>query len=991
MSSPTRQRLASRLVAFSVAAILSQPGTAAEQSRPKHFDIQSQELAAALGEFARQSDRQILFSTEVAASKRTRGIRGELEPEVALRQLLQGTDLTFRITADDTILVESATTTNTSNAYSSPRGYSRVAQVSASDFAASNSASSAASDSTQSIESSPSVDRRKPEEIVVTGSRLRNSISGPQPVITATAQDIERSGHTTIGGFLNNLTHISVSTAEVGGQGAANGVTPQLRGLPFGTTLTLLNGRRVQSAAVSGGGIANFFDLNTIPSIAVERIEIATQGSSAVYGSDALAGVVNIILKKSYDGVGISGEYAYAEGTRDETINGNFGGSWASGGASISLSYLGRSGLRGSQRELTASADYRRYGGPDLRGTACQPGNVYSIDGENLPGLPSAIAAIPGGIKGTPQINDFLAGVGYTNLCNSDNDLSLGSLIPRSNRISMFVSAYQSIFSEVELFTEILHSRTRQTTWFPSATTLQQARVPAANPYNPFGVDVLVDYKLFPDARQEYEDGFAHSVLGLRGMIGGVWDWEVAATVSRDKSHLLSRRTSPNYSAIAAAINSPNPATALNPFASEPLASSVLDTLFGSVALRSDYETRAWQVNAFVRGDLLEGWAGPLQSVFGVEATRDRFDVNGSVNYEYSRLSKSVFSELQLPLVARTIDGRAVPVLAMTGAIRYNDYNDFGSATVPQVALVGRPASNVTLRANYSESFKAPSSFQIGSPPTSFLNLTLIDRKRGDLPTPAVPIIGGGNAELGPEYGRSWSIDGTWASSASPGVRASVGFWNIEIRDQVASMGPQVFLDYEDQYPGFVTRAPTVDGEPGAVLAVRSTAVNVGSVEARGVDLDLRGEVSTAFGTLSAQASATYTDQYLFQLSAFSPLERRVGRANLTGWAPQWKARLNAGWKRNNLHAEITARYVSSYNDYNSQTIRMPSLTFYDVNAGWQLGNVLGAGEAALSVGAINILNALPDYSSAYPTQPFDPRQADIRGRYVYLRMQISW
>jgi iron complex outermembrane recepter protein len=190
----------------------------------------------------------------------------------------------------------------------------------------------------------------------------------------------------------------------------------QLRGLPVGTTLVLINGRRVPTSGLSADG--DIFNLDLIPLAAIERIEILPVGSSAVYGGDALAGVVNIILKKSFDGWAVDARFGSAKGTNDSGLSLVTGGHFARGAVLLVGAYSKQSPLSAVDRDFFKDADYRRFGGPDARSRRCTPGTVSTTDGSNLPGLTSSFAGIPSVPSGQAlTISDFARTAGVANLC----------------------------------------------------------------------------------------------------------------------------------------------------------------------------------------------------------------------------------------------------------------------------------------------------------------------------------------------------------------------------------------------------------------------------------------------------------------------------------------------------------------------------------------------------------------------------------------------
>ena len=236
------------------------------------------------------------------------------------------------------------------------------------------------------------------QEVVVTGSRIPVLTSEQiQPVRSYTQVDIEESGRTTITDFLNALPDVSRAVGEEGIVASPGQSSVGLHGLPSGTTLLLLDGRRVEL------GNQGFFDLGNIPLSAIDRVDVLPVGASAIYGADALAGAVNIVLRKNVDGFEANLKLGHIAGADSTDANAAWGKTWERGSVSLIATYQERGQLLGSQRELTSTTDF-----PATAPTFayvfndCSPGNVFTLDGSNLPGLNSSQAAIPPGIKGLP-------------------------------------------------------------------------------------------------------------------------------------------------------------------------------------------------------------------------------------------------------------------------------------------------------------------------------------------------------------------------------------------------------------------------------------------------------------------------------------------------------------------------------------------------------------------------------------------------------------
>src|SRR5258708_24638036 len=235
------------------------------------------------------------------------------------------------------------------------------------------------------------------EEVVVTGSRIPLAAQErAQDVTIFTRADIDRSGQTTLTDFLNTISDVSVGSTENLFQNPVGGTSVTLHGLPVGTTLVLINGRRVESSpAQARGGTANvFFDLNNIPFAAVERVAIVSEGSSAVYGSDAIGGVVNIVLHNNFDGLDTKLTYGGAEGTRDGNASVFWGRKFEGGSLSAMATYQDRTALNGVDRgEILRGADpggsmnfsnFYRY--------SCSRGNVLFPNGFSFDGGKTSVS-----------------------------------------------------------------------------------------------------------------------------------------------------------------------------------------------------------------------------------------------------------------------------------------------------------------------------------------------------------------------------------------------------------------------------------------------------------------------------------------------------------------------------------------------------------------------------------------------------------------------
>lgn len=318
------------------------------QAEPTRFDIEQQSLKSALTEFARQSDREILYSTDVVADREAPPVEGIYEPEEALDLLLADTGLDYSVTASETFLVNDA------------GGDRDSGNVNPTPVLMAQNQSNQTSQMSDGGDDVPS----EIEEILVTGTSIKGVAPAGSPILVFDAQTIEESGYSGTEQFIQSIPQIfrggeagasadvALSTGTLRGVNATAGSGVNLRGLGATATLVLINGRRI--AASSSG---TFTDISAIPINAIERMEILLDGASAIYGADAVAGVVNIILKQGYEGAETELSYgATTEDGREEfRINQIFGKSWTSGNATLIVDYVDQSELSVDERDATAS------------------------------------------------------------------------------------------------------------------------------------------------------------------------------------------------------------------------------------------------------------------------------------------------------------------------------------------------------------------------------------------------------------------------------------------------------------------------------------------------------------------------------------------------------------------------------------------------------------------------------------------------------------
>src|SRR6202142_1267606 len=399
------------------------------------------------------------------------------------------------------------------------------------------------------------------EEIVVTGSHIRGVENAGSKLIVIGRDQIDASGYGRVEDVLATVTqNFNRANAAVQLPGPAffnlnHGAEVQLRGLGEGTTLTLVNGQRQGAAGYQG----TFTDVSTIPVSAIERIEILPEGTAALYGSDAIGGVVNIILRRDFEGVEARVRGSSADGDVTERSAALLlGHAWSRGNVMAGFQFNDSDALQCSARAYcAANADFRRFGGTDLRGFASNPGTI--LDPKTL----APIAAIPHGQDGT----QLTAAQLIPGAANYTDNVTNNDILPEQTMRSAFVSASYKVTEQWELSADGRYS-TRDFR-FTYQIRPNDFLVPASNAFNRLGGPVLVAYDLSRDFGPVVDSGpTTNSFVSatVKGVLPKAWQIHLAGAYAKASTEFVESNYTLNYPAIDAALASSDPATALNIF-----------------------------------------------------------------------------------------------------------------------------------------------------------------------------------------------------------------------------------------------------------------------------------------------------------------------------------------------------------------------------------------------------------------------------------------
>jgi len=780
------------------------------------------------------------------------------------------------------------------------------------------------------------------DKIQVTGSHLkRTDYEGPQPVIVFDRQYLQATGFQNITDFARYLPQSHQTLNESWGQyttGVPEASQFNLRGLGADSTLTLVNGMRVAPYGQSLGGDP-FADISAIPMSAVDRIEILKDGASAIYGSDAVAGVVNIILREDFDGTEASGGYQVTAQGDNAEWNADLyhGGQTGDFHYLLGLSYQDREPLYNRDRTHSADPDYRPVGGYNFRSPNSSPATVlrydtFAFDADPACGTDPLIA----NIDVDPVWGDVYCMFNYN---------QYDMMYIERQRASANLKAGYRFNNGMHLVADVLYSRKDsfdQLAQTPIAGALLDTFtgrpvVLADHPDNPFGTDVEIFYRVM-DAGQRQMDATSRQhrlLLGLEGMTGR-WDWRVNLMDSgnRFRKDLPNSVLMAEFQEALLGRGGPNQDQYYNPFGWMPQNDpAVIERFVLTASEGSDTTEQAAEITASTSFGLLPG--GPVAAALGgqwrhqqLEEFADEASAQGriagrSADFLIPRAERditAVYAEFSLPVLAS---------LEMQLAARYEDYSDFGTTTNPKIALRWQPWDQLVLRASWGTSFHAPDFLDLYQNPVQSLG-RFIDTPRCEVTglaedcEPALyEVLDQGNPYVQPETGESWYGGIVWAPPFVPNLELSLEYWRYDYDERIYWIGGQYVLDNYPVDTPRIERAPQTPeeaaaGVPGRILLVHFTADNLATMDTAGVDLDLSYRWPTRnAGEFAARLDYTYTDQWDVAL----PEEAGNTEYILAGWywdgpIPRNRGNLALSWHLGRHDLNGTFRYAGSYKNW---------------------------------------------------------------------------
>jgi iron complex outermembrane recepter protein len=888
-----------------------------------HFDLPAQLLARSLEAIGAATNTDVGFDANQLAGLMAPAIKADLTLDGALVRVLAGTGLRPRHLGGHTIVI--ARTYTISGSAQNPRSPIVVAGLGeSSESTGSGDAGEALppsgamqstpgpnSDTGNSTQPSDQASDNELQEVIVTGSHIRGEEPVGSELKVYTREDLDQSGAATVDQFArlipqnfsntdgvsNYVSNAFLASFSNAAENIANSSAFNIHGLGPSATLTLVNGHRMAPAGFDG----SLVDVSLIPLSAVDHIDILSDGASAIYGSDAVAGVVNIVTRKDFDGAesGIRFGEATDGGAREVTASQVLGKSWGTGNALLTYEYDDQGGLDASQRSYIAA-----QGGP------------YS-------------------------------------------------LLPESHRDSVFLTGYQMVGTDTTLSGQATYSDRATSSVTTYASTLSTALNTYAADEKQYGLTLSVDQLLVRD--------WHVSLTGDFSELRQAWD-ENMTTASPGTP----RQNSVNF---------------------------------------IDGESQLLEADASANGSLFSLPAGPVKAAVGADFRREHFGADtfpgidtGSPT-EHRNVS-STFLEMVAPIATGV--GPGLQRLEASGAVRNDDYSDFGSSTNFKFGSAWTPVTGLTLKSTFGTSFQAPLLSQLHSPVFSYA-YQFPDPSSSTGVTDTLYKIGG-NSNLEAEKSRALTLGLEWKPVQN--FQLSANYFRIDFEDRIEAP-PTINLDiFTGLLAPFIERNPPLAevqaafdspyfigdlaglGPAGVKAVFDDETANISSTHESGIDFATAYKLSTRLGQFAVSADLTHLIRNDLQTIGGAPVDALL---NAFGQPPKWKGRGGLTWAQGPLIASAFVNFVGGYEN----TLLTPgqpisAWTTADLYLAYKTRNMAPSPSLDNLTVALNVSNLAdkrPPYvlippSDLSPGQnpiPFDPANASPVGRVVTIQLTKGW
>jgi len=840
------------------------------------------------------------------------------------------------------------------------------------------------------------------ERIEVTGSHIkRTSMEGPSPVTSLSAEDIEKSGVTDLISLFTKLPISGQGTfstqANSSDDTANGGSSVSLRGLGADSTLILVNGRRVSVSPFAKGIDTAFVDINNIPLSAIKRVDILKDGASATYGSDAVAGVINVVLRDDVEGAEISAKMGTtADGGGDEkNVSLVFGTSDSKTSHTFVLDFFERDEILYADRGYSRSSNQQ----------ALRPNDPFANDFRSSSGIPGTIALasdpsnrlidLYGNDKCSAEDSDPA-----NNLCRYDYAPHM-TMIPATERVSFNYMGRYEITDNTRAFGELNGQTAKTTIRGAGSPSFNELFMSGDNVNHPFadmpdhefhGQDLTMRRRTVDIGNREkrVNSDYYRAILGLQGEVND-WNWEVAYSYIKSESVERGVDGFPNSRRVQEAIDS----GLWNPFEPSSNSQESLDFIETTTTRVGKSSTRTIDVK--FSGPLMEMEHGDLMLAVGGEYRQDEISDNPDDQFlrgevfgteatqaEGSRNNKAMFAELAVPLL---------DTLEVQLAVRHEDYNDFGTTTDPKVSFLWAPSDDLSLRGSYGTAFRAPSLHQLGLGRTDE-SPNLVDSLRcaaiGDQDKACDPqeytAVFEGNPDLGPEESKSYNLGMIY--NVTDDLNFSVDYYNYEIENIIDS-DTQYLMDTQGLNGAVVERIPTaIPGDPGQVVRINDRFQNIGDLDTSGLDIDIRYNMETEMG----EFKFGYVLNYVLDYEDRRPGENGGSRIEAEAGdfeQPEMRWTASVDWTMDNFNATLAINYIDEFEQ--EKSVQKDGMSNIDSMMTVDTAiNYFGFEDVTLTLGATNLFNEEPPFAY-HDFMGFAVNVHSGQGRFAYLKASYQF
>ncbi|MDG1995174.1 MAG: TonB-dependent receptor [Emcibacteraceae bacterium] len=873
--------------------------------------------------------------------------------------------------------------------------------------------------------------------IYVTGSLIKRSTqeNSSSPLNVVTTGDLAAQGLNNVGDIARNMTFNSGSELNTDAftQNFSTGTSNvNLRNLGLGSTLVLLNGKRQTLSSAYADDGSTFVDTNSLmPLIMIDRVETLKDGGSAIYGTDAVSGVVNYITRKNFDGFEIEAglQSTTSDSQRDYDISAIWGKELSNGANFvIAGSFMHRTVLTAADRSEITS-------GSGISGSG-QPGTIVFRD--QIPTAdPTRDLNMNGFIDILPVIDPYCGTAEYSipnelraaiptgpgtsvtpGTCSLQFD-QFYDLVPEEDRVQVFTSFDSDVGDNMHFYIEAGYANNKASRnnapSFPIASpvpVLVGDGMGGVLPNVPTEIQPLVQglglaTVLFIGRAQgangepfvSNHDNETYRVAAtLHGDISDLWTWETSATYSQNKYGINANDILRDNYIGALTTGAFNPfGTA---FTTHPNSQEAIDAITAEMTL--DGKTELFTYDAHVTGEVGEINGNPIQLAVGGQYRNSKMNYDWSDDYNGPNGDGSNSGALPTGLnggnlmflyggpdyggerdVVAGFAELAVPLhdtLDVQLAARYEDYGSGVNSFDPKVSALWRPIDELSVRGSFSTAFRAPSLYNVHGVQTALNEITL-----GTSST-FLPVTSNGNANLKPEEANVYNIGFTWSTPQN--FRFGMDYWRYDFSNLITQENSQSVVNRA--LAGDLTALSQLEfsniADPTSLFHINTNIINAPTVTTDGIDVMTSYDFDTSRGgTVHLGAEATYVIKYDAVDQAGTRFDG-AGMRNFGNFArsmPEWRANFNVGYREDNHIANVFVRYIDSYID-DQNDVTVSSYTTVDMQYSYIFGDPDDAPLQA-TVGVMNLFNKqIPrlDTNAGFDTKVHDPRQ-----RMIYMKL----